>query len=315
MKLINRFIALQKRILSKKMYLSLLLIIVVITAIYQFLPDKNTSADIRVAMYSEDTTGYYQELVEYLENSNSIYTFYNVASVEELTNHVASGHAECGYVIPDGFFKSYVEGSAWENPMELYITPASTFYNVINETMFSSILSVCAQDLLIYSVNTPSFNRELAQGLEYYRNSQDVFTIADTTSGEFSYENMVYHIQLPIMEIISLLLLFSALLGLLLHLHDKERKLYVALVDKEVFKVKAISIFTALLPVTLVGMLSLVISYGNILYLLFALIASIICYVATILLSLIIKRSSQLEKLLPLIMLASLISVFIKTLI
>lgn len=315
MKQVNRFIALQKRILSKKIYISLLLLIVVITAVYQLLPDKNTSADIKVAMYSEDTTGSYEELMEYLENINSIYTFYTAASVDELTNHVGSGYAECGYVIPDGFFESYVAGSAWENPILLYITPSSTFYSVINETIFSSILSVCAEDLLIYAVNNPNYNQELAQGLEYYRNSQDVFTIADTTSGEFTFENMVYHVKLPIIEIISLLLLFSALLGLLLHLHDREKKLYVALVNKEVAMVKAITVFTALLPITLVGMLSLIISYGNILYSLFALTVGIICYIITVLLSLVIKKSSQLEKLLPLIMLTALIGVFIKTLI
>lgn len=315
MKLTNRFIALEKRILSKKMYLCLLLLIIAITAIYQFLPARNTSADIKVAMYSEDTSGHYEELVEQLEDLNSIYSFYTVDSEEELTKDVGSGYAQCGYAIPEGFFQSYVEGSAWENPMKLYITPSSTFYSVINETVFSSILSVCAQDLLLYSVSTPSFNRELAEGLEYYRNSQDVFTIADTTSGEFTFENMVYHIKLPIMEIVSVLILFSALLGLLLHLHDRERKIYVALPDRELSQVKAISIFTALVPITIIGMLSMAISYEKLLYPIFVLIVSAICYLLVILLSLIIKKSSHLEKLLPLIMLAALIGVFIKTII
>lgn len=315
MKTANRFIALSKRILCRKIYIAILLLIVLLTGVYKLLPAKSQSADIKVAMYSEDGTGYYDELMTYLQELNSIYTFYSVDSQEDLLQDVKSGYAECGYVIPDGFFLDYVTGEAYDNPIQLYITPSSTFHAVINETIFSSLVSVCAEDILLYAVSNPAWNKELSDGLEYYRNSQDVFTIADTTEGEFSFESMVYHINLPITELVSLLLLFSGLLGLLLFLHDQEKNIYVALPAREQLQVRALSILTSIIPVTLVGMASMVVSYGLSLYIVFVLIVALLSFIIAMVLGFIIRKSTLLEKVLPLIMLTALIAVFIKTII
>lgn len=315
MKTANRFIALTKRILCKKMYIALLALIIVITGVYKLLPAKSQSADIKVALYSEESSNYYDELITHLEDLNSIYTFYTVDTEEVLLKDVKSGYAECGYVIPEGFFIDYTLGTAWDNSITLYVTPASTFHTVINETIFSALLSVCAEDVLLHAVNNPEWNQELKDGLEHYRNSQDVFTIADTTSEEFTFENMVYHIDLPITEIVSVLLLFAGLLGLLLFLHDQEKKIYISLPKKELSQVKALSIITSILPVALVGIISLGISFGFGLHLVFASLVALLSFVITMVLSLIIRKSTLLEKVLPLIMLTALIAVFIKTLI
>ncbi len=315
MKTFNRFIALTKRILSRRIYIAILLLIVVLTGVYKLLPEKSQSADIKVALYSEDSSGYYESLVAHLEGRNSIYTFYTVSDEEKLLADIKSGYAECGYVIPDGFFLAYASGTAWNDPIKLYITPSSTFHSVINETVFSSLLNVCAEDTLLHAVNNPRWNKPLADGLEHYRNSEDVFTIADSTSGEFSFQSMIYHIDLPITETISILLLFAGLLGLLLFLHDSERKMYVALKGIELFQVKCLSIITSIIPVLLVGMASLAVTFGVGAHLLFALIVAIASLILSVVLSLIIRKSTLLEKVLPLIMLTALIAVFIKTII
>lgn len=315
MKTANRFIALTKRIMYKKMYIAILLIMVLLTGIYQLLPVKSQSADIKVAMYSEDSSGYYESLVSYLGDINSIYTFYSVDSHEQLIKDVKSGYAECGYLIPDGFFQAYVTGTAWDNPISLYITPASTFHAVINETFFSAMVSICAEDILLYAVDNPTWNKELKEGLEFYRNSPEVFTIADTTTGEFTFENMMYHIDLPMAEIVSVLLLFSGLLGLLLFLHDTEKKIYVALSSKELFQVRTLSILTSIIPVAAMGTLCLYVTFGFGMYVVFGLAAAIISFVIAMLMGFIIRKSTLLEKVLPLIMLTALIAVFLKTII
>ena len=315
MKTANRFIALTKRIMCRKMYIAILLIMVLLTGVYKLLPAKSQSADIKVAMYSEDSTGYYENLVSYLGDINSIYTFYTVDSEEQLIKDVKSGYAECGYLIPEGFFQAYVTGTAWDNPVSLYITPASTFHAVINETFFSAMVSICAEDILLYAVDNPAWNKELKEGLEFYRNSPEVFTIADTTSGEFTFENMMYHIDLPIAEIVSVLLLFSGLLGLLLFLHDSEKKVYVALPSREVFQVRTLSILTSIIPVAIIGTICLYITFGFGMYVVFGLIAAILSFVIAMILGFIIRKSTLLEKVLPLIMLTALIAVFLKTII
>ncbi|MBE5952668.1 MAG: ABC transporter permease [Lachnospiraceae bacterium] len=315
MKTANRFIALTKRILCRKMYISILLTMVLLTGIYKLLPAKSQSADIKVAMFSEDSTGYYDSLVSYLGDINSIYTFYTVDTEEQLLKDVKSGYAECGYLIPDGFFQAYVAGTAWDNPVSLYVTPASTFHAVINETFFSAMVSVCAEDILLYAVDNPTWNQELKDGLDFYRNSPEVFTIADTTSGEFTFENMMYHIDLPMVEIVSVLLLFSGLLGLLLFLHDSEKNIYVALPNSEILQVRTLSILTSIIPVAIIGIICLYVTFGFGLYVIFSLVAAVISFVIAMLLGIIIRKSTLLEKVLPLIMLTALIAVFLKTII
>ncbi len=315
MKTANRFIALTKRILYKKLYIAILLLMVLLTGVYEVLPAKSQSADIKVAMYSEDSTGHYENLVDYLGNINSIYTFYTVDSKDQLIKDVKSGYAECGYLIPDDFFQAYVTGTAWENPVSLYVTPASTFHAVINETFFSAMVSICAEDILLYAVDNPDWDEELKEGLEFYRNSPEVFTIADTTSGEFTFENMMYHINLPMAEIVSVLLLFSGLLGLLLFLHDSEKKIYVALPSSELLQVRTLLILTSIIPVAIMGTMCLYVTFGFGPYVAFGLIAAIISFVVAMLLGFIIRKSTLLEKVLPLIMLTALIAVFLKTII
>ena len=315
MKTANRFIALTKRILYKKLYIAILLLMVLLTGVYKILPAKSQSADIKVAMYSEDSSGYYENLVTYLEDINSIYTFYTVDSKEQLLKDVKSGYAECGYLIPDDFFQAYVTGTAWENPVSLYVTPASTFHAVINETFFSAMVSICAEDILLYAIDNPDWDEELKEGLEFYRNSPEVFTIADTTSGEFTFENMMYHINLPMAEIVSVLLLFSGLLGLLLFLHDSEKKIYVALPSRELLQVRTLSILTSIIPVAIMGTMCLYVTFGFGPYIAFGLSAAIISFVIAMLLGFIIRKSTLLEKVLPLIMLTALIAVFLKTII
>ncbi len=315
MKTFNRFIALSKRILCRKMYIAILLLIVLLTGIYNVLPAKSQSADIKVALYNQDTSNYYEELVTHLTSLNSIYTFYNVDSQEQLLKDVKSGYAECGYLIPDGFFQDYVTGEAWDNPVILYVTPASTFHAVINETFFSAMVSVCAEDILLYAVNNPAWDNQLKEGLEYYRNSPEVFTIADTTSGEFTFQNMIYHINLPIAELVSVLLLFSGLLGLLLFLHDAEQKKYVSLPNKELLEVRTLSIITSIIPVAVIGSICLLFTFGVGKYLLFGIIAAILSFFIAMILGLFIRKSTLLEKVLPLIMLTALIAVFLKTII
>lgn len=91
--------------------------------------------------------------------------------------------------------------------------------------------------------------------------------------------------------------------------------MYVALDSKELFQIKFLSIITSIIPVLLVGMVSLTVTFGLGEHILFALAVAVASLIISIILSLIIRKSTLLEKVLPLIMLTALIAVFIKTII
>ena len=50
----NRFIAAEKRILARRLYLFLIGLLLLLTVIYKLLPEKSKTTDIKVALYLED---------------------------------------------------------------------------------------------------------------------------------------------------------------------------------------------------------------------------------------------------------------------
>lgn len=314
MQFINRFIVFSKRILTHKLYVAMLVLIIVLTAVYTFLPQTSRSADIKVALYSEESSELTEELLAGLEDIHSLYTFYTVDDIDALLRDVKSGYAECGYMIPAGFFRDYINGHQETNQIIQYTTPATSLGATINETLFSCIFKLCAGDILILGVNIDDYDAELTEGLSNYLNGDKIFRMESTTSGAFSYDTFVYKINLPVYEMCLVFLLFAGMLGLLLYQQDSERSIYIALSSSDRIGIRCISIFTAMFPILIISLLSSFIMGLSISQILHLILYSILFYVGVLLLGIIIRKSTQLTKVLPLIVLISIIYVFISTL-
>ncbi len=314
MQFINRFIVFSKRILTHKLYVAMLVLIIVLTAVYTFLPQTSRSADIKVALYSEESSELTEELLAGLEDIHSLYTFYTVDDIDALLRDVKSGYAECGYMIPAGFFRDYINGHQETNQIIQYTTPATSLGATINETLFSCIFKLCAGDILILGVNIDDYDAELTEGLSNYLNGDKIFRMESTTSGAFSYDTFVYKINLPVYEMCLVFLLFAGMLGLLLYQQDSERSIYIALSSSDRIGIRCISIFTSMFPILIISLLSSFIMGLSISQILHLILYSILFYVGVLLLGIIIRKSTQLTKVLPLIVLISIIYVFISTL-
>lgn len=313
MQFMNRFTVFTKRILAHKMYWVMLAALVLLTAIYKVLPSKEQSTDIKAAVYCEDSSAYFDALMDEIQSSNSIYTFYVVDSEDALIQDVKSSYAECGFVITQNFFDSFIKGTADQNPIRMYKTPAAALSFSICETMFSNMYQVVAEDLMLDCTDLDEYNDELSQLYRYYTSSDEVFQLVDVTDHKFDFKTMVYRINIPVYEITLLLILFAGLLGLLLYQQDKEKKIYLALNGKDLFQIKSLSIGTSLLPILLVGFICNLIIYGFAAQVMQVALAALCVFALALLLSLIIRKSTLLEKVLPLIMLVSIIGVFVKT--
>lgn len=314
MQTLNRLTVCIKRILSKKLYLFMLTSLVVITCIYKLLPPKESSADIKIAVYTHDTTEYSEQLADELINSNSLYTFYFTDSEDMVINDVKSGRAECGYIIPENFFTDYINGQT-NNKVKQYIIPSTTLGTTINETLFSKIFELCARDILHYSVGKPELNDDLSQMLSYYMESEEIFRIKDSTSKEFNFDTFKYHINMPLSEISIIVILFSGLLGLLIYIKDAEKQIYISLSRKERFSICTITILTAIIPITLTCLIVSLITFGVTTNMLYICIIALASFILSLMLGLIIKKSTLLSKVLPLIMLITITTVFVTSLI
>ncbi len=310
MQLINRFTIFTKRILIQKTYLIMLLSIIILSVIYVFLPSKNQSTDIKVCLYCEDDSDYYLEVINELNNKNSIYTFYTVASKDSLLNDVNSKKAECGYFIPRGFFEDYIKGTADANPIINYLSPASVLNTAINESFYSVVMEVCSNDILTYSVNLPEYENELSDTLDDYMNSDDIFKIQDVADGTINHQTYQHKINIPIYELSLILILASGLMGLLLYYQDKEKGLYTPLSTMATESIKLISITTAIMPILLVGIITTVIIQGTISITLSLLIYSFLVLIFSLIISLFIKKSKHLATVIPIILLLGVIGSF-----
>lgn len=310
MQFFNRFTIFTKRILIKKIYLIMLISLIFLTAIYVILPAKSQSTDIKIGIYCEDNVEYYTQTLDLLSEKNSIYSFYIVPSKDALINDVNSQKAECGYYIPEGFFKAYIEGNASDSPIIQYVTPASILASAVNETLYSVIMQACSPEILTYSVDIPEYNDELTSSLETYMNSDEIFTISDVADGTLNHKTYEYKIDIPIYELSLILILTSGLMGLLLYYEDMEKGLYTPLSRKSKFGIKLISIITAIIPILIVGCIASSIVAGSLEAFLSLITFAGCVFVFSLILSIVVQKSRHLTTIIPLILLISVVASF-----
>ena len=310
MKNINRFISLTKRIFSKKLYVALLIILVTVTAIYKLLPERQKSANIRVGIYMEKSE-YADKFREDLNSQNSLYSFYEVSDKDKLISDVQSGYAECGFYIPESFFEAYISGDYDGHTIELYITPSTTLSSAISETLYASVIATCAEEILINGTEMYEYKDELIERMENYLSGDELFKVVSATEGSYDYKTTDFKIDLHIYELIIILIIFTGLLGYYSYTVDSEKSIYIALKTSERFGLKCLYIISAILPITLTGIVCAVIASLSVIT--GILLCSLAVIAGSIILSFIIKKSTLLEKVLPLIMLISIVGVFINS--
>lgn len=305
----NRFIASEKRILTKKLYILSIILLVVLTTIYKLLPEKSKSTDIRVAIFLEDDSEYAKQLVEELNTASSLYQFYYTDNEKDATFDVQSGYAECGFMIPSDFFNTYIAGTG-EHKVTLLETPSTTLSAPICETLFHYIFKITSPAILLNCVQDDHLNEELLQRMDAYINGETIFQMQSLTDRKFNYKNIIYHIELPIYEFSCLLLIFAGLFGLLLYLRDREKNIYIALSNKEQFGILCSVLSASILPMLVTGIVCSFLAYRTS-KLLAVLLVSSIAFILPILLSIVIKKSSSIAKIMPILLFCSILYFFI----
>ena len=305
----NRFIASEKRILSKKLYFVLIALLLLLTVTYKLLPEKSKSSDIRVAIFIEDDSEYASILKDELSNSSSLYRFYYPDRKEDTILDVQSDFAECGFIIPNHFFSSYIEGNG-EIKVSLLETPSTTLSAPICETLFRYIFEVTSPQILTDCVNNPQLNSELKQRMNDYVNGENIFQMQSLTDKAFNYKHISYRIELPVFEFACLLLIFAGMFGLLLYLRDCEKDIYIALHAKERFGILCCLLLAAMLPMFSVGIICTGIVYQTAKLARFLIVFAGTCIVS-ITLSFFIKKSTTLAKIMPILLFVSIIYFFV----
>ena len=134
--------------------------------------------------------------------------------------------------------------------------------------------------------------------------------MSSTTNGAYDYKENTYRMMLPIQEFTCLLAIFSCLFGLMMFLQDRERGIYIALSANRIRGIQYTTLLASILPVYIIGIICNLIAYGTT-TLPFVSLISIGAFVFSIILSLFIKKSQTLAKILPILLLFSILYFFI----
>lgn len=309
----NVFTVYLKRIFTKTMYIVTLILLLALTIIYKCLPDAEKTADIKVGIYLEDSGYYADRLAENVKNLSSVYSFYIADSEKQLTDNIKSGHTECGYVIPEGFFDSYIKGLSGENNIVLYTAPGTTLSEAISETLFSGIYKMCSVDILHYAAASPDLDEQLDLLLYSYIEGDEIFRVSDSTGGNYIAQNEIYPIDIPVYELSLIIIIFAGLLGLLTYMTDSEREIFIALSDGSRLLLLTSAIAASILPIYALSMVSCAIIYGITTSLMTLSLCAVICFFASVLLKPVIRKSTVLTKVLPVIMLCSIVIIFVRS--
>lgn len=284
-------------------------ILLLLTSVYALLPAKSQSTEIRVAIYLEDSSDYTTHFKEELETSASLYQFYYVDTSTDVIRDVQAGNAECGFVVPDGFFSGYITGSG-DPKVSLYETSASTLSPAISETIFHYIFKVASPQILVDAIGDTTLSDELKNRMQAYMESDTIFRMSSVTDGAYDYKENTYRIQLPIYECTCLLVLFASLFSLMLFLQDQERGIYIALSGRRRYGILCTGLLAGILPLYLAGLLCNGITYGTA-RLLQVTLVSLLAFLVSLMLSVFIKKSRTLAGFIPILLLIAIAYFFV----
>ncbi len=142
-----------KRYLKRPAFLLLLLVLPVAAAFFRREEEKEQPG-IRSAVYGEeeDPDGFSKQLAEKLAGyggeSGSLFSFYLAGDEEELKRDVASGKAECGYVIHEGL-EEKLKGKKFKGAISLYESPSTVAGLLSTETVFSLMIEAYDKELFL----------------------------------------------------------------------------------------------------------------------------------------------------------------------
>lgn len=314
---INRLSIMTKRTLKQPLYISMLLILVLLTIIYIKVPDKEKSVYIPVAILNYDKNENADQMISELVSANSVFTFYPVSSESEMYDDILSGKADMGYLIPEGFFDSCTSLDTIKK-IRVFVTEGTLLTSLANEVLYSHFFHYAAplivKDQITNSdvfenINTADLYEEVDIYYNSYLSGNEIFSVEDAVGETYTAIREDGSFQLPIRKIAGFFIFTAAMMGIAAYLTDQEHKLYFSLTFGERLSLKLIHIITSILPVSLAALICLIIIQEMSLS---SLIIRLLLYMTAVtvfafLISLLFKKSTSYYKVLPVILIFTLL--------
>lgn len=226
-------------IIFKRLFKNIILIILLCSLPFaallnNLLSDTNESS-IKIGVCYECDDQLADNLRKALDNENA-YDFIEYDDLEEMKNQVALGNLECAYRFPKKLSENFKK-EKFKNSVDAFISPMSTMYVSIDETIFAGMFRILNYDVMKNIIDaedsTLAGNNDaleyLYQKYDEYCESDDVFHIVvETISGsrltDEGTSNTV--VTFPMRGMLSILIALSAMMGTIMWINDKNNRIF-----------------------------------------------------------------------------------------
>ena len=261
---LNRLQVLSKRSLINPAMYVMAGAIILLALLVIFVPEKETSAYIPVAILNEDGSDESEAVVDELCSMNSVFSFYEVDDEEELYKDLASGKANTAYIFPKHFLEHLTEkGSKYD--IRQVATPASSFKFLSREEVFGRIYGYGARQIISdtmadYGYEVSVDDPELARFFDKYINDQTLFALESVEGTVYDAITRSEKIPIPLYKFAGFFIFTAALLGALAFLNDQDNRIYMRfrLVERIYLGLIQVAVFSV--PAMLVSVICFLVS-------------------------------------------------------
>ena len=261
---LNRLSVLAKRSLINPAMYVMSCVIILMALLVIFVPEKETSIYIPVAVLNNDRSKDTKEIVESLTSMNSIFHFYEVDDEDEIYNDLTSGKANTAYIFPAGFSENLTaSGSRYD--IKQISTPASSFVFLSREEVFRNFYQYSARQIIketfaAHGHEIDASDPELKRLFGKYLDDQSLFALENVEGKVYNAMTRAEKVPVPLYKFAGFFIFTAALLGTLAFLNDQDNRIYLrfGLIERIYLGLIQVAVFT--LPALVISVICFIVS-------------------------------------------------------
>ena len=246
----NRLQVLSKRSLINPAMYVMAAVIIIMALLVIFVPEKETSVYIPVAILNEDNSDVTEDIVDELCSMNSVFAFYEVDDEDELYSDIASGKANTAYIFPKGFSENLTSGGT-KYDIRQVSTPASSFKFLSREEVFKSFYAYSTRQIISdvfteHGYELATDDPALMELYNKYIEEDSLFALASVEGTVYNEITRSEAIPIPLYKFAGFFIFTAALLGALAFLNDQDNRIYLRfkLIERIYLGLIQVAVFT-----------------------------------------------------------------------
>ena len=297
---LNRLQVLSKRSLINPAMYVMAGAIIILALLVIFVPEKETSAYIPVAILNEDDSDETEEIVDSLCSMNSVFSFYEVDDEEELYKDIASGRANTAYIFPK-HFTEHLTDSGRKYDVKQVTTPASSFMFLSREEVFGKFYGYGCRKIIVetmadYGYEVSVHDPDLERIFGKYIDDQSLFALESVEGTLYDAITRSEKIPIPLYKFAGFFIFTAALLGALAFLNDQDNRIYMRfkLIERIYLGLIQVAVFS--FPAAIVSVICFLISrteFAPLHVILYTLFVTLIAFVVGTVMTLIPIRTAR----------------------